>query len=77
LVYGFEIKNDKSMAGEISKKAFQEGLIVETCGSESQVVKFLPPLLIEEELLKEGLKRFEIAVDKLIEERSEHLKGEY
>ena len=77
LVYGFEIKNDKSMAGEISKKAFQEGLIVETCGSESQVVKFLPPLLIEEELLKEGLKRFEIAVDKLIEERSEHLKGAY
>ena len=77
LVYGFEIKNDKSMAGEISKKAFQEGLIVETCGSEGQVVKFLPPLLIEEELLKEGLKRFEIAVDKLIEERSEHLKGEY
>jgi diaminobutyrate-2-oxoglutarate transaminase len=33
--------------------------------------------LTEEELLKEGLKRFEIAVDKLIEERSEHLKGEY
>ena len=77
MVYGFEIKNDKSMAGEISKKAFQEGLIVETCGSEGQVVKFLPPLLIEEELLKEGLKRFEIAVDKLIKERSEHLKGEY
>ncbi len=77
LAYGFEIKNDKSMASDISKNAFKEGLIVETCGSESQVVKFLPPLLIEEELLEEGLKRFEIAVDKLIEERKEHLKGEY
>ncbi|OCL97233.1 diaminobutyrate--2-oxoglutarate transaminase [Arcobacter porcinus] len=77
LVYGFEIKNDKSMASDISKYAFEENLIIETCGSESQVVKFLPPLLIEEELLKEGLCRFEKAVDKLIEERKNHLKGEY
>lgn len=77
LVYGFEIKNDKSMASDISKYAFMEKLIVETCGSENQVVKFLPPLLIEEELLKEGLKRFEIAVDNLIKERKEHLKGEF
>ncbi len=77
LVYGFEIKDDKSMAACISKYAFEENLIVETCGSESQVVKFLPPLLIEEELLKEGLKRFEKAVDRLIIERSKNLKGEF
>lgn len=77
LVYGFEVKNDTSMASDISKYAFMENLIVETCGSESQVVKFLPPLLIEEELLKEGLKRFEKAVDRLIIEREENLKGEF
>ncbi|CAM3406024.1 diaminobutyrate--2-oxoglutarate transaminase [Arcobacter aquimarinus] len=77
LAYGFEIKNDKSMASDISAYAFQEGLIVETCGSESQVVKFLPPLLIDEELLIEGLKRFENAVDRLIIERKNNLKGEF
>ena len=77
LAYGFEIKNDKSMASDISAYAFQEGLIVETCGSESQVVKFLPPLLIDEELLVEGLKRFENAVDRLIIERKNNLKGEF
>ncbi|HJE03708.1 Diaminobutyrate--2-oxoglutarate transaminase [Aliarcobacter thereius] len=77
LVYGFEIKNDKSMASDISKYAFEEKLIIETCGSESQVVKFLPPLLIEEELLKEGLARFEKAVDKLIVCRENNLKGEF
>lgn len=77
LAYGFEIKNDKSMASDISAYAFQEQLIIETCGSESQVVKFLPPLLIDEELLIEGLKRFENAVDRLIIERKNNLKGEF
>ncbi|MFA7083634.1 MAG: diaminobutyrate--2-oxoglutarate transaminase [Arcobacteraceae bacterium] len=77
LAYGFEIKNDKSMASEISALAFKENLIIETCGSENQVVKFLPPLLIEEELLKEGIKRFEAALDALIIERKSHLSGEY
>ena len=77
LAYGFEIKNDKSMAGDISAFAFKEQLIVETCGSESQVVKFLPPLLIKEELLVEGLKRFENALDKLILERKSNLSGEF
>jgi diaminobutyrate-2-oxoglutarate transaminase len=75
LAYGFEIKNDKSMAGDISASAFKEQLIIETCGSENQVVKFLPPLLISEELLVEGLKRFENALDKLIIERKNNLSG--
>lgn len=77
LVYGFEIKNDKSMASDISAFAFQEQLIIETCGSENQVVKFLPPLLIDEELLIEGLKRFENALDRLVQERKNNLKGEF
>jgi diaminobutyrate-2-oxoglutarate transaminase len=77
LAYGFEIKNDKSMAGDISAFAFKEQLIIETCGSENQVVKFLPPLLIKEELLVEGLKRFENSLDKLILERKSNLSGEF
>jgi diaminobutyrate-2-oxoglutarate transaminase len=77
LAYGFEIKNDKSMASDISAFAFQEQLIIETCGSENQVVKFLPPLLIDEELLVEGLKRFENALDRLVKERKNNLSGEF
>ncbi|RXJ58194.1 diaminobutyrate--2-oxoglutarate transaminase [Candidatus Marinarcus aquaticus] len=77
LAYGFEIKNDKSMASDLSSLAFEEQLIVETCGSESHVVKFLPPLLIEEDLLIEGIKRFETAVDKLVKDRKENLTGEF
>ncbi len=65
------------MASDLSSYSFQEQLIVETCGSLGQVVKFLPPLLIDEELLLEGLKRFEKAVDRLIVERKNNLKGEF
>ena len=73
LAYGFEVKNDKSIAGQISEYCFNEQLICETCGSDGQVVKFLPPLVIDEELLVEGLKRFETAVDKLFKDKKEKL----
>jgi len=73
LAYGFEIKNDTSIAGQISEYAFKEQLICETCGSDGQVVKFLPPLVISEDLLLEGLKRFEKAVDKLFEDKKDKL----
>lgn len=77
LAYGFEVKEDKSIAGELSEYAFKENLIVETCGSDGQVVKFLPSLVIDEETLKEGLKRFDTAVDKLFKDKKEKLRGEF
>ena len=77
LAYGFEIKDDKTIAGEISEYAFKENLIVETCGSDSQVVKFLPPLVIDEDTLREGLKRFETAVDKLFADKKDKLSEEF
>jgi diaminobutyrate-2-oxoglutarate transaminase len=77
LVYGLEFKSDNSIAGEISQYSFKENLIVETCGSNGQVVKFLPPLVIDEETLKEGLKRFETAVDKLFADKKEKLSEEF
>ncbi|MFY9075084.1 diaminobutyrate--2-oxoglutarate transaminase [Malaciobacter mytili] len=77
LAYGFEVKNDKSIASELSSYCFEEKLIIETCGSDSQVVKFLPPLVIDEELLKEGLSRFEKAVDRLFKEKKQKLKEEF
>ena len=77
LAYGFEIKDDKTIAGEISEYAFKENLIVETCGSDSQVVKFLPPLVIDEDTLREGLTRFETAIDKLFADKKDKLSEEF
>ncbi|MGW8168779.1 MAG: diaminobutyrate--2-oxoglutarate transaminase [Sulfurovaceae bacterium] len=77
LVYGFEIDNDNSVAGEISAKAFESGLIIETCGSNGQVVKFLPPLTIDEETLQTGLALFEQAVDGVMMQKQNRLKEEF
>ncbi|RBQ28561.1 diaminobutyrate--2-oxoglutarate transaminase [Aliarcobacter vitoriensis] len=77
LAYGFEIKNDTNIAGELSSYCFNEQLIIETCGSVGQVVKFLPPLLISEDLLIEGLNRFEKAFDKLLKDKANRLNKEY
>jgi diaminobutyrate-2-oxoglutarate transaminase len=52
----------EGLAGKISKEAFEHGLIVETSGAESEVLKFLPPLTIDETALDEGLSIVETAV---------------
>jgi diaminobutyrate-2-oxoglutarate transaminase len=72
-----EFKSDKSIAGQLSEYSFKENLIVETCGSDGQVVKFLPPLVIDEDTLREGLKRFETAVDKLFSDKKDKLSEEF
>ncbi|MFK2822044.1 diaminobutyrate--2-oxoglutarate transaminase [Arcobacter sp. YIC-80] len=77
LAYGFDIKGDNSIASDLSSMAFEEKLIVETCGSEDQIVKFLPPLIIDEDTLVEGLSRFEKAVDRLMSQKKEKLSGEF
>ncbi|WP_138379428.1 diaminobutyrate--2-oxoglutarate transaminase [Luteithermobacter gelatinilyticus] len=46
---------DGKMASRIVEKAFSKGLVIETSGSEGQVVKCLCPLTLSEEELLEGL----------------------
>eukprot|EP01029_Cantina_marsupialis_P023772 TRINITY_DN59914_c0_g1_i1.p1 TRINITY_DN59914_c0_g1~~TRINITY_DN59914_c0_g1_i1.p1 ORF type:complete len:427 (-),score=106.69 TRINITY_DN59914_c0_g1_i1:466-1746(-) len=77
LAYGFDIKGDNSIASDISQYSFEEKLIVETCGSEDQIVKFLPPLIIDEDTLVEGLNRFETAIEKLLKDKKEKLTEEF
>ncbi|HLR61972.1 MAG TPA: diaminobutyrate--2-oxoglutarate transaminase, partial [Lentibacillus sp.] len=54
LMQGIAI-GESALAGEICAAAFERGLIVETSGPEDEVVKFLPPLVIDAQGLKEGL----------------------
>lgn len=39
----------------MSKEAFAWGLVIELCGPNNNVLKLLPPLIIEESDLQEGL----------------------
>lgn len=42
-------------AGALAKACHAEGLLVLTCGTYGNVLRFLPPLVIGEDLLNEGL----------------------
>jgi diaminobutyrate-2-oxoglutarate transaminase len=54
LIQGLEIP-ESDFAKSVSREAFQRGMIIELAGADDQVVKFLPPLTIDEETLKRGV----------------------
>lgn len=53
-------------AGEISRTAFERGLLVETCGPHDEVVKLLPPLTLDESELDAGLDILEASVTAVV-----------
>ena len=58
LIYGIDftaLDPSGALAGKISKKCFENGLIIERSGRNDTVLKILPPLVITEEELKQGL----------------------
>ncbi len=54
LIQGLEF-HDKDAAAEVSREAFEQGVIVETSGPQDQVLKILPPLTITDDALQQGL----------------------
>ncbi|MDX1757516.1 MAG: diaminobutyrate--2-oxoglutarate transaminase [Marinobacter sp.] len=75
MIWGLELPQT-GVAGEASKEAFERGLLIETAGANDQVLKFLPPLVIEEDLLREGLGIIEESLAALVEKREKTLSGE-
>ncbi|WP_400995027.1 diaminobutyrate--2-oxoglutarate transaminase [Agromyces sp. GXQ0307] len=53
--YGIACDTDRTLAGRISKAAFERGLVIETSGAHDEVLKFLPALTITEDELRRGL----------------------
>jgi diaminobutyrate-2-oxoglutarate transaminase len=54
LVWGLEFL-DRSRAGRIARRCFELGLLIETSGAESEVLKLIPALTITAEELDAGL----------------------
>ena len=44
-----------ALTGAIAKAAGDQGVLLLTCGTYGNVIRFLPPLSISDELLREGL----------------------
>jgi diaminobutyrate-2-oxoglutarate transaminase len=65
--------NKGEIASKISHVAFERGLIIETSGSEDQVLKFLAPLTISDDELEKGLSILEESTRDVMKEV--HLKS--
>lgn len=55
LMQGIACDADRTLAGRVSKAAFERGLVIETSGAFDEVLKFLPALTISEDELARGL----------------------
>lgn len=57
----------KGLAEQVARNAFERGLIIETSGSRSEVVKLLPPLITDEDDLKDGIARINESLEAALE----------
>ncbi|PZU37153.1 MAG: 4-aminobutyrate--2-oxoglutarate transaminase, partial [Microbacterium sp.] len=53
---------DGSLTARVAKACIAAGVIVLTCGTHGNVIRFLPPLTITDDLLAEGLDVLETAL---------------
>ncbi len=65
LLKGVEFQ-DPTIATQVMHLAFEQGLILETCGSCDQVIKLMPPINITESALNQGLTIARNAITKAI-----------
>lgn len=75
MIFGLEVP-ERGFCSQISERCFENGLIIELAGADDQVVKFLPPLVIDEETLLKGMSIVEQSIGELVEEKKEKLTGE-
>ncbi|MGM0594640.1 MAG: diaminobutyrate--2-oxoglutarate transaminase [Pseudomonadota bacterium] len=74
MVWGLDIPRS-GFAGEVSKEAFDNKLIIELAGADDDVVKFLPALTIEEDTLREGIEIIDKAIGAVLERSDLARKG--
>ena len=63
LLLGVASLSDPDFASRVSREAFEHGVVIETAGSYSEVVKFLPPLTTDDETLLAGVDIVEAAIE--------------
>lgn len=75
MIYGIRTPI-KNFCSELSAECFANGLVIELAGAKDDVLKFLPPLVIEEELLLRGVDIVDDSIGRLLEQKKSILKGE-
>ncbi|MFG0320458.1 MAG: diaminobutyrate--2-oxoglutarate transaminase [Planctomycetota bacterium JB042] len=63
------------LASAVARECFERGLVIETAGREDEVLKFLPPLTIEDDALRRGLDVVEEALERALEKAGVEVAG--
>lgn len=74
MVLGFDCQIAE-IAEATTRKAFEKGLIIERCGPNDQVVKFLPALTIDLETLNQGIDIFEVSLAETMKQTGGRMIG--
>lgn len=75
MIQGIQM-HDPDKAKAVSKRAFQLGLLIERCGSQDEVLKIIPPLVIDRELMKQGMRLIEQSIQHIFERYEEPVQEE-
>lgn len=67
MIWGLVSDTHPKLASAISAAAFKHDMIIETSGAQDQVLKLLPPLVIEEEQLKRGLEIIATSIEDVLD----------
>ena len=67
---------DSQTTAAICREAFDRGLIIETAGADDEVVKVLPPLTIQPDMLEDGLQTLRDAMQRVRARRSKSERGQ-
>ena len=65
----------QNFCSEVSREAFDRGLIIELAGANDDVLKLLPPLIIEEEVLRAGLDIIDQSIGAVLEKKESLITG--
>lgn len=68
LIQGLVTAAQPELANSIARKAFKRGIVIETSGAHDEVLKVLPALTIEDDLLMRGLDAIEASVAEALAE---------
>lgn len=68
MVWGLDFKRS-GFPAEISRRAFENELVIELAGADDNVVKFLPALIIEEDTLRAGMQIIDRVIGELLAEK--------
>lgn len=71
LIQGLVTPAQGGLANRIARKAFEQGLVIETSGANDEVLKLLPALTISDEQLRQGLEIIESSVALALAEQAQ------